>query len=58
VRQPAAGEAEVIARGVCPFDLTADGIVYSTGSAIHHRTAAGEVRLCSAPRATLVVALS
>jgi hypothetical protein len=57
VCQRAGGEAEVVARGVCAFDLTADGIVYSTGSAIHHRTAAGDVRLCSAPRATLVIAL-
>jgi hypothetical protein len=59
VRQSAGREPEVIARGICAFDLTADGVVYSTGSAVHHRTPDGtDVRVCTGSRIGQVVALS
>ena len=58
VRQPAGGEPEVVARCVRAFDLTADGLVYSTGNAIRHRTTDGaDVCLCTGSRIAQVVAL-
>ena len=58
VRQPTGGAPEVIARGVCSFDLAADGVVYSTGSAVYHRGHAGTpVRLCTDSRIEQVIAL-
>jgi hypothetical protein len=58
VCQRPAGEPEVVVRGVRAFDLTAAGIVYSTGSAVHHRAADGsDTCLCTGARIEQVVAL-
>lgn len=58
VRQPPGAEPSVIARGVCAFDLTPTGIVWSTGSAIHHRAWDGtDERLCTGSRIAHVIAL-
>jgi hypothetical protein len=42
VRQSAAGETDVVAKGILSFDIAGDGsLVYSNGSAIHRRVAGG-----------------
>jgi len=58
LRQSGAGMAEVVARGVCSFDLVPDGVVYSTGGAVYHATRNGGRRqLCTGSRIAQVIAL-
>jgi hypothetical protein len=58
VRQPPGGAPVVVARGVCAFDLTPTGVLYSTGSEIHHRAGDGtDERLCTGSRIVQVIAL-
>jgi len=58
VRQPADGALQVVARGVCSFDLAPDGVVYSTGNAVYYQPRDGaRLRLCSDSRIEQVVVL-
>jgi len=59
VRQPASGGPEAVARGVCSFDLAANGVVYSTGAAVYHYEGGNDapVRLCTGSRIQQVIAL-
>jgi hypothetical protein len=58
VRQAPAGAPEVVARGVCSFDIAPGGLVYSTGGAVYQEGRDGaRQRLCSGARIAQVIAL-